>query len=109
MELLWEWFFTAPLRFSSRHEVRVARRGLSVAQALLPVRLPYVAIPQNLGLSTASHLMFARGQNFSLVYAIRGPRSTRAGRNMIARSNSNTPPTAIPTIRNGSRISHTIG
>ena len=36
-------------------------------------------------------------------------RRTRAGSVNSAQISSSTPPTAIPTIRNGSRISHTIG
>lgn len=42
-------------------------------------------------------------------YAACGPRKIRAGRNNIPRSNSRTPSTAIPTIRNGSKISQTNG
>lgn len=38
-----------------------------------------------------------------------GPRKTRTGRNNIARNNSNTPVTAMPTSRNGSSNSQTIG
>ncbi len=37
------------------------------------------------------------------------PPNTLAGSMMTARSNSNTPSTAIPSSRNGSAISHTIG
>lgn len=40
---------------------------------------------------------------------VRGPRSTRAGRNRMARRSSKTPPTAMPTSRKGSSNSQIIG
>ena len=42
-------------------------------------------------------------------YRFQAMRTTLAGRVIRAQISSSTPPTAIPTIRNGSRISHTIG
>ena len=42
-------------------------------------------------------------------HAACGPRKTRTGKNIIALTNASAPPTAIPTIRNGSNSSHTIG
>ena len=42
-------------------------------------------------------------------YTLRGPLSIRAGSRMIPRINSSSPSTAIPTMRNGSRISQIRG
>lgn len=39
----------------------------------------------------------------------RGPCRMRTGRKIMARIRSSAPPAAIPTMRNGSNISHTIG
>ncbi len=49
------------------------------------------------------------GHIFASLQIARGPRSTRAGRKRMARRSSNTPPTAIPTIRNGSNNSQING
>lgn len=47
--------------------------------------------------------------HFANYYTARGPRNTRAGKKKMPRNNPKTPSTAIPTIRNGNRISHTKG
>ena len=61
--------------------------------------------------SCASRVNMERTNRIALdrVQIDRGPRSNRTGSNSIAASSPKTPCTAIPTIRNGSIISHTKG
>jgi hypothetical protein len=89
---------------------RVRSRSLLFAVATMRCRIPAGPSGSQTGLSTSPVMPSGSGETIAAQWVDQASRrNMRAGNINNAASNSNTPPTAIPTNRNGSSNSQTIG
>ncbi len=95
-------------QFSARfsfHKVSTARHPSR--NAANPSEMTHLAAEPVRILSSRPELLWHKQQAGHQI--ARGPRKIRAGRKKMDFTNDNTPSTAMPTMRNGSRISQTKG
>ena len=109
------------MRLNSRHFAETikcarifARNGFHKVstEGTFPRHPANPSIPTHLAANMPVVYMIARRllwKHEAVAQIVRGPRNNRAGRKKMALRNDRTPSTAIPTIRNGSRMSQTKG